>query len=151
MLKFSVKDSVNLLHVIAYGKFAYCKKRSARVILIDCFGNCQSIIKVGGGLFVLDIFLFHLAHFNSYFSSWTKIEPDLCKVQFQWFFLLPTLHLAVIVLTFLACFQKIIILVFLEHPRPATVTEDSGPITSFYTSRSLVVRTQMRVEFYTIW
>ena len=44
-----------MLHVIAYGKFAYCKKRSARVIqLIDCFGKCQSIIKVGGGLFVLD-------------------------------------------------------------------------------------------------
>ena len=54
-------------------------------------------------------------------------------------------------LTFLTCFQMIIILVFLEHPQPATVKKDSGPITGFYTSRSLVVRTQMRVEFYTIW
>ena len=127
------RHSVNLLHVIAYGKFACCKKRSARVILIDCFAKCQSINhKTGRRAFHIGLYLFHLAHFNSYLSSKTKIEPDLCKLQYQWFFLLPTLYLAINVLTFLTCFQEIIILVFLEHPRPATVKEDSGPITGFY-------------------
>ena len=81
MLKFLVKDSVNLLHVTAYGKFAYCKKRSARVILIDCFGKCQSIIKVGGGLFVLDSFCFTLPILIVIFQA--EEEPDLCKLKFQ--------------------------------------------------------------------